>query len=71
VIDGRERRKTIGDWGAWSLEAARLEAHDLLRGISKGCDPLEDKRRRGAESTVGDLAIDWFEKHASGQKANV
>ncbi len=69
AVDGRERRKTIGDWGTWSLEAARTEAHDMLRGLSKGHDPLEDKRRRRAEPTVADLAVDWLEKHASGLKS--
>lgn len=68
-VDGRERRKTIGDWPTWSLEAARAEAHDLLRGISKGNDPLEAKRRRREEPTVKELAGDWLAKHASGLRS--
>lgn len=69
AVDGRERRKTIGPWPTWSLEAARTQAHDLLRGIAKGEDPLEEKRRRKAEPTIADLAEDWLEKHASGLKS--
>lgn len=69
TFDGRERRKTIGDWPTWSLEAARTEAHDLLRGIAKGDDPLEEKRRRKAEPTIGELADEWLTKHASGLKS--
>src|SRR6056297_3328688 len=49
TFDGRERRKTIGDWPTWSLEAARAEARDLSQQIAKGTDPLEEKRRRKAE----------------------
>lgn len=69
TVDGRERRKTIGPWPTWSLEAARAEAHDLLRGIAKGNDPLEEKRRRKAEPTIADLAEEWLRKHASGLRS--
>lgn len=65
-VDGRERRKTIGEWPTWTLEAARAEARDLARGIDKGNDPLEAKRRRRAEPILKDVAKDWLERHASG-----
>lgn len=65
-VDGRERRKTIGEWPTWTLEAARAEARDLMRGIDKGHDPLEAKRRRREEPTVAELAADWLDRHASG-----
>ncbi len=68
-VDGRERRKTIGDWPTWTLAAARAEAHDLLRGLSRGVDPLEEKRRRKAEPTIRELAADWLDRHASGLKS--
>jgi hypothetical protein len=57
-IDGRERRKTLGDWPTWSLEAARAEAQDLTRAINKGTDPLEAKRRR--------KGCDWIVANAVG-----
>lgn len=69
TIDGRQRRKTIGEWPTWSLEAARAEAQDLVRGINKGGDPLEEKRLRKAAPTVAELAKDWLELHASGLKS--
>lgn len=69
TMDGRERRKTIGDWPTWSLEAARLEAQGLVRRVQTGQDPLEDKRRRRAEPTLGDIAEEWLDKHASGLKS--
>lgn len=68
-VDGRQRRKTIGEWPTWSLEAARLEAQDLTRQISKGADPLEAKRRRKAEPTVKELAEDWLDRHTTGLKS--
>lgn len=69
TVDGRQRRKTIGDWPTWSLEAARAEAQDLTRGISKGADPLEEKRRRKAEPLVKELVAEWLDKHAAGLKS--
>jgi len=69
TIDGRERRKTLGDWPTWSLEAARAEAQDLTRAINKGNDPLEAKRRRKGEPTVSELAAEWLDSHATGLKS--
>lgn len=69
TVDGRQRRKTIGEWPTWSLEAARIEAQDLTRKIQTGQDPLEDKRRRKDEPTIKDLAAEWLDKHASGLKS--
>jgi len=66
AVDGRDRRKTIGEWPTWTLDAARAEARDLARGIDKGNDPLEAKRRRKEEPTVAELARDWLDRHASG-----
>lgn len=68
-VDGRQRMKVIGDWPTWTLEAARIEAHDLLREIAKGNDPLEAKRRRRAEPTIKELAAEWLDLHASGLKS--
>ena len=69
TVDGRQRLKVIGEWPTWTLEAARAEAHDLLRGIAKGSDPLDAKRRRRAEPTVAELAEEWLEKAATGLKS--
>lgn len=69
TVDGRQRRKTIGDWPSWSLEAARAEARELVQQIAKGNDPLEVKRRRKLEPTVKELAIEWLDKAATGLKS--
>jgi integrase len=68
-VDGRQRRKTLGDWPTWSLEAARAEAQELVRAINKGNDPLEAKRRRKGEPTVSELAKEWLDLHATGLKS--
>ena len=69
TVDGRERRKTIGDWPTWTLEAARAEGRELVRRIAGGDDPLEAKRRRKVEPTLEAVALDWLDKHASGLKS--
>lgn len=68
-IEGRERRKTIGDWPSWSLEAARQEAHELIHKVGKGIDPLEEKRRRRAEPLFKELAAEYLERDAAGKKS--
>lgn len=69
TVDGRQRLKTIGDWPAWGLEQARIEARRLLQQIQSGSDPLEEKRRRKAEPTIKELAAEWLDRHASGLKS--
>jgi integrase len=69
TINGRQRLKTIGDWPAWGLEQARIEARRLLQQIQSGSDPLEEKRLRRAEPTVKELAGEWLVRHASGLKS--
>lgn len=68
-VDGKQRRKTIGDYPTWTLEAARIEARNLVQGIAMGADPLEEKRRRRAEPLMKEVALDWLEKHASGLRS--
>lgn len=69
TMDGRQRLKTIGDWPAWGLEQARIEARRLLQQIQSGSDPLEEKSKRRAEPTVKALAGEWLDRHASGLKS--
>lgn len=72
TVDGRQRRKTIGEWPTWTLEAARAEATKIRRGIDTGTDPLDEKRKRRearADPSVRDVAQEWLDKHASGLKS--
>ncbi|WP_136644662.1 site-specific integrase [Tabrizicola sp. YIM 78059] len=69
TVDGRQRLKTIGDWPAWGLEQARIEARNLVQKIQTGDDPLEAKRKRRAEPTIKELVGEWLDRHASGLKS--
>lgn len=69
TMDGRQRLKTIGDWPAWGLEQARMEARTLFHRVQTGDDPLEEKRKRRAEPTVAELARDWLDRHATGLRS--
>lgn len=51
-VNGRERRYTIGQLGAWTAETARKEAIRLQQEVDKGVDPfdlLEQKEREAHE----------------------
>jgi integrase len=64
-INGRERRMTIGDYGAdkLTLAAARKKAGQLRRKVEDGVDPLalREDARKGA--TVADLVSRVEEQH--------
>src|SRR5215468_10956541 len=51
VVNGRERRMTIGRFPTWSATAARDEAKALRRKVDANIDPLEERKagRRAAE----------------------
>jgi integrase len=53
--DGRERRKTIGSFPAWTTALARAEAKRLRRDIDLGADPLAEVERSRAEPTLADI----------------
>ncbi len=52
---GRERRLTIGDFGPWSLAAARKRANELRIKIDTGIDPLDETDDRRKMITLGEL----------------
>jgi integrase len=67
--EGRARRLTIGDFGPWSLAAARDEADKLRHRIDQGEDPLgKEQEERNAE-TVADLAARFLEEHGTRLRA--
>lgn len=67
VINGRERRMTIGDHPAWSIEAARVEAARLRVMVDGGNDPLEQREKARAVLTVAEL-WDRYRVEVSGTK---
>jgi integrase len=55
IIDGRERRMTIGGYPAWAVAAARERAKELRKQVDAGEDPLERKEAARAELTLAEL----------------
>ncbi len=64
VIDGRERRYTIGQYPALTISAAREQAVSLQGDIAKGIDPLEERQARHQAPTMKVLADDYMKEHA-------
>src|SRR5262249_54446676 len=63
--EGRARRLTIGDLGAWTLATARAEAADLRRRIDQGADPLGELRDERNAKTVAELASRFLAEHGA------
>ena len=61
VMQGRDRRMTIGQYPAWSVQAARDEAHKLRVQVDGGSDPLEDIVTRRNAPTVAEYWADYRE----------
>ena len=61
VMSGRERRMTIGHYPAWSVQAARDEAHRLRVQVDGGSDPLEEIATRRSAPTVAEYWSDYIE----------
>lgn len=55
-IDGRKLEITIGRHGPLTPEQAREKARDMLHGISRGVDPLAERKAAREALTVGELA---------------
>lgn len=74
VIDGRERRMTIGGYPAWGVAAARERAKDLRKQVDAGVDPLDQKEQARAELTVAELwaqyAVEVLPRKASSSQRN-
>jgi integrase len=67
VVNGRERRMTIGRFPTWSATAAREEARALRRKIDAKVDPLEERQAEqdAAEAVrAAPTMHDLFERYA-------
>ncbi len=58
-VDGRVEEIRIGDVTKVTIETARAQAAKILNDIAAGANPAEQKRRRRAEMTFGDLFTKW------------
>ena len=66
---GIERRSTIGKHGTFTAEQARQKAEDLRHSVSKGVDPVEEKRQRQKAATVNEVLDAYLESEAFKVKA--
>jgi integrase len=64
VVDGRERRMTIGSYPAWKVAVARKEAERLREGVERGVDPLGQKQAKRDAPTVKELCDRYINEHA-------
>src|SRR5882672_7256885 len=68
VVNGRERRVTIGRFPTWSATVAREEARTLRRKVDAKVDPLEERDvdRRAAEAArAAPTMQDLFDRYAA------
>jgi integrase len=68
VINGRERRITVGKHPDLSPGAARERATVLRGRIAAGEDPLEERQGARLAATVSDLCDDYLARHARPKK---
>lgn len=68
IVNGIERRYTIGRYPDWSVVAAREEARELRKRIDRGEDITAEKRARAEAATVKDLAERYLEHLADQRK---
>lgn len=67
IVNGRERRMTIGRFPTWSATAAREEAKELRRKIDAKIDPLEEQaaQARAADAfRTAPTMQDLFDRYA-------
>lgn len=63
VVNGRERRYTIGQLGAWTVTAAREKAAELKRQVDNGIDPLEVREKERSAMSVKELWKEFEKRH--------
>ncbi|MCS5596733.1 MAG: site-specific integrase [Alphaproteobacteria bacterium] len=63
VVNGRERRYTIGQLGAWTVTAAREKAAELKRQVDNGIDPLEIRETERSAMSVKELWKEFEKRH--------
>jgi integrase len=51
-VNGKNKRVTIGKHGPFTVQQARDMARDLLRDMSSGVNPQDEKKRKHAESVT-------------------
>lgn len=63
VVNGRERRLTIGQFPTWSVAAAREKAKALKQQVDQGIDPLSVKEAERKSLSVKELWAEYKKRH--------
>jgi integrase len=66
---GRERRLTLGRFGAITVKQARDEAKKALALVAKGEDPVADRREKRTAPTMNDLFDRYLADHVEAHNA--
>src|SRR5262245_11417645 len=61
--DGKQRRFTIGAFGAWNTTQAREEARRLKREVDAGGDPVGEREDIRTAPTIADLVERFLEDY--------
>ncbi|MBL6600858.1 MAG: tyrosine-type recombinase/integrase [Alphaproteobacteria bacterium] len=69
VIDGRERRVTLGKFPDLTVAVAREMAAEARANVAKGNDPLDARRAARQRPTVDILADEYLERHGPNKGA--
>jgi integrase len=69
ILNGVERRYSIGRYPDWSVQEARTEAKELRRRVDRGEDITLEKRTFAEAPTVADLAQRYRVEHLTGKPA--
>lgn len=67
---GRQRRFTIGTFGAWKTAAARKEAGELRKLVDRGGDPLGDVQTSRSAPTVSELCDQFTTEYLPKKRAS-
>jgi integrase len=65
-VNGRTRKDTIGPYGAFTVDQARLRAEDVIRDARRGVDPTQAKRKARSQLTVKELCEAYLEAAEAG-----
>lgn len=59
TFEGRSRRYSIGRYGVFTVEEARVEARIQLGEVARGHDPMQRRKDARSAPTVADIC-DWY-----------
>ncbi|HET6331056.1 MAG TPA: site-specific integrase [Holophagaceae bacterium] len=63
TVDGRQRMLGLGGWPSVTVEEARKLALEARGKVSKGTDPVEERKRRRSDLTLTAFLDTFLERH--------